>query len=195
MTRKLIKFTALLIITLSFSISITHAFVYEQQTQNLTQTIKNTKLWIDSFDLTRDQWSKQGASPYLDAQDEPRNYVFGRPNGLGSQGGDQIGDFGFENHSGAVTINSVILRVYGRASPSFPDLKYFSVYLWNGSSWYRVMDFKGEKAYVWKEVNVSLYLDTWDKINRAKIYLETEAEGQKGARQACDAALLVVDYE
>ena len=195
MTRQLIKVTVLLIITLSLSISMTYGFVYEQQSRNVTQTIRNTKLWVDSFDSTRDQWTKQGASPYLNAQDEPRNYVFGQPNGAGSQGGDQIGDFGFENHSGTGTINSVMLRVYGRASPSFPDLKYFSVYLWNGSSWTRIMDFKGEKAYVWKEVNVSSHLNTWSRINGAKIYLETEAEGQKGARQACDAALLVVDYE
>ncbi len=195
MTRKLIKVTALLTITLSLSISMTYGFVYEQQSQNVTQTIRNTKLWVDSFDSTRDQWTKQGSSPYLDAQDEPRNYVFGQPNGPGSQGGDQIGDFGFENHSGTGTINSVMLRVYGRASPSFPDLKYLSVYLWNGSSWNRIMDFKGEKAYAWKEVDVSSHLNTWSRINGAKIYLETEAEGQKGARQACDAALLVVDYE
>ncbi len=173
----------------------TYAFVCEQQSQNVTQTIRNTKLWVDSFDLTIDQWAKKGSSPYLNAQDEPLNQVYGQPNGLGSQGGDRIGDFGFENHSGTGTINSVMLRVYGRASPAFPDLKYFSVYLWDGSSWNRVMDFKSERCFVWKEVDVSLYLDTWDKINGAKIYLETEAEGQKGARQACDAAVLIVDYE
>jgi len=36
------------------------------------------------------------------------------------------------------------------------------------------MDIKGEGSYVWKEADVSSYLDTWDKVNGAKIYLRTE---------------------
>lgn len=182
-------------VVLSVSVSVTYAFVYEQRSQNLTQTIRNTKLWVDSLNLTKDQWAKKGSSPYLNLQDTPLSHVYGQPNGPGSQGGDQIGDFGFEDHPGTGTINSVMLKVYGCASPAFPDLKYFSVYLWDGTSWNKMMDFKGERTFVWKEVDVTPYLDTWDKINEAKIYLETEAEGQKGARHACDAALLVIDFE
>ena len=195
MTRKLIKITAILIAALSISVSLAYAFVYEQQLQNVTQIIKDTKLWVDSFDSTRDQWAKNGSSPYLDVQDDPTNYVYGEPDGVGSQDGEQIGDFGFEDHSQTGTINSVILRIYGHGNPSRPNQNFFSVHLWDGTSWNEVMDFRGEANYIWKEVDVSAYLDTWDKVNGAKIYLEAEARGLNRAGQACDAAVLVVDYQ
>jgi len=195
MTRNANSVIGALFILLSISITVVCAFVYEQRLQNVTQSIKNTQLWVNSFDATRDQWAKKNISPYLNAQDFPDNYVYGETRGVGSNDGDQIGDFGFEDHSQTGTINSVKLRVYGRARPASPNENYFSVYLWDGSTWNQVMDFRGQHSFVWKEVDVSSYLNTWDKINGAKIYLETEAIGENWGRQICDAALLVVDYE
>jgi len=152
-------------------------------------------LYVDSFDATKDQWVKNGSSPYLDAQDEPNNYVYSPLEGNGSKNGDQIGDFGFEDASQTGTIISVKLRVYGHASTSNPDQCYFSVHLWNGSSWTEIMDFEGEGNYVWKEVDVSSYLDNWDKVNGAEIFLRTEDAGslEKG-EHACDAAFIRVNY-
>ena len=190
------QITGFLFIMLSISIAVVSAFVYEQQSQNVTQTIQNTKLYVNSFDATRDQWAKMGLSPYLDAQDEPSNYVCGENAGPGSTNGDQIGDFEFEDISQTGPINSVVLRVYGHASATKPNQCYFLVYLWDGTSWTQVMDFKGETAYVWIEADVSANLNTWDKINGAKIYLSTEAKGGGNGEggQACDAALLVIDF-
>jgi len=152
-------------------------------------------LYVDSFDATKDQWAKVGSSPYLDAHDEPNNYVYSPLEGNGSKDGDQIGDFGFEDANQTGTIVSVKLRVYGHASTSNPDQCYFSIHLWNGSSWIEIMNFKGEGNYVWKEIDVSSYLDNWDKVNGAEIYLRTEdpASLEKG-EHACDAAFIRVNY-
>jgi hypothetical protein len=57
------------------------------------------------------------------------------------------------------------------------------------------MDFQNEGSYEWKETDVSSSLDTWDKINGAKVYLQTEdPEGEDKGEHACDAALLRVEY-
>jgi len=183
-----------LFIFVAIAIALTSGYIFESQQNSLTQTIKNTMLWVDSFDATRNEWAVNGSSPYLDAVDAPTNIVYGEINGLGSQWGDQIGDFGFEDHQASGTINSVKLRVRGKARSSAPNTCYFIVYLWDGSSWQNVMSFKGEGSYVWKEVDVTSILNTWDKINGAKIYLETISLGIDRGGQECDAALLIVDY-
>ena len=152
-------------------------------------------LWVNSFDAIRNQWAMTGSSPYLDAQDEPNNYAFVIDEGEGSEHGDQCGDFGFENTTQTGTISSVKLRVYGHCSPMKPVKCHFSVWLWDGSSWNSVMNFQNEASYVWKETNVTAYLDTWAKINGAKIYLQTEdPEGEIKGGHECDAASLQVEY-
>ena len=57
------------------------------------------------------------------------------------------------------------------------------------------MNFQNEASYVWKETNVTAFLDTWAKINGAKIYLQTEdPEGEITGGHECDAASLQVEY-
>jgi len=184
----------ILFLILGISISVTYAYVYEQRVQYVSQTIKNSHLWVDSFDATNTQWLTTGTSPYLDAQDEPNNYVYSEVRGAGANQGDLMGDFGFEDHDTTGTINSVKLRVYGRADTSKPNQQYFTVWLWDGTSWNEVISFRGEASWTWKETDVTQYLDTWEKINQAKIRLQTEATGINGGGHACDAALLIVDY-
>ena len=184
----------LFFIFLAFTISLTSGYIYENQLHNVTQTIKNSRLYVDSFDATSTQWLTAGTAPYLDAQDEPNNYVYTVVRGAGSKDGDLMGDFGFEDHDTTGTINSVTLRVYGRADPSKPLQRYFSVWLWDGNSWNEVMNFRGEGSWTWKEVDVTQYLNTWNKINQAKIRLQTEVIGVTGGGHACDAAVLVIDY-
>ncbi len=191
MTRKTNQIISFLFTVLSVSITLTYAYVYDQYSQNLTQTIKNTKLWVDSFDNSRHatSWVTQGSSPYLNAQDEPNNYVYTDR----AVGGDQIGDFGFEDHAQTGTINSIKLKMYGHAYQYTPNDDYFDVYLWDGNSWNKVMSFQGLPNYVWQEAVVTSYLNTWQKVNGAKIYLEKIGK-LKRSGIACDAALLVVDY-
>ena len=105
-----------------------------------------------------------------------------------------MGDFGFEDHGTTGTINSVKLRVYGRADTSRPNQRYFVVLLWDGVSWNQVISFRGENSWTWKEVDVTQYLNTWDKINQTKIRLQTKVLGPSGGGHACDAAVLTVDY-
>jgi len=121
--------------------------------------------------------------------------VYSPLRGNGSKDGDQIGYFGFEDANQTGTIVSVKLWVYGHASTSNPDQCYFSVHLWNGSSWTEIMNFEGEGNYVWKEVDVSSYLDNWDKVDGAEIFLRTEDPASlEIGEHACDAAFIQVNY-
>jgi len=196
MPKKAKQMVGLLFILVGISIPAVSAFVYQQQSLGIAQTIRNTQLWVNNFDATRDQWVKNGSSPYLEAQDEPNNCVYGEKAGIGSRNGDQIGDFEFEDTNQTGTIISVKLRVYGHASTTKPNQCYFSVCLWDGTSWTKVMEVKGGNVYAWIEADVSSHLTTWGQINGAKIYLITEAKGGGSGEggQACDSALLVIDY-
>ena len=99
---------------------------YTATTTITPNSVETLDLYIDSFDATKDLWAKVGSTPYLDAQDEPNNYIYSPFQGNGSKHGDQIGDFGFENTTQTGTIISVKLRVYGHASTSNPDECYYA---------------------------------------------------------------------
>ncbi|MFX0014823.1 MAG: hypothetical protein ACFFB2_00520 [Promethearchaeota archaeon] len=165
-------------------------------TEEDINTINQISLEVDSWEITRNKWAKTGASPYLDNQTQPEvNEVHGVANAVGSKNGDEMGDFGFQDINILGTLASVKLRVYGHASPSYPTETYFSVHLWNGSAWNEVMDFSNEPNFIWKEVDVSTYINTWAKVNSSKIFLRTEDPGgNKYGEQLCDIAILQVNY-
>jgi hypothetical protein len=150
-------------------------------------------LEVDSWNITRNKWGKTGTSPYLDNQSQPEvNEVHGKT-GI-NKNGDEIGDFGFQDTNDLGTIISVKLRVYGHANPSYPTDAYFSVHLWNGSTWIEVMDFLDNSSAVWKEVDISTHVNTWTKINETKIFLRIEDPGgNKYGDQVCYMALLQID--
>jgi len=172
----------------------------DKQNDTLTEvdinTVNQINLEVDSWDISRNQWAKTGASPYLDNQTQPSvNEVHGKANAAGSKNGDEIGNFGFQDTNILGTIESVKLRVYGHANPSYPTEGYFTVHLWNGSTWNEVMNFSGEPNFVWKEVDISSYINTWTKVNGTKIFFRTEDPGgNKYGEQICDIAILQVSY-
>ena len=141
---------------------------YDSAFDNLTEDISNgvvsEDLYVDSWDSSRDEWAEYGDSPYLDTQDQPLSYVYGVPGGTGSDDGDQIGDFGFENPSSNGSLSGVTLHVYGRAYEVKPDEAYFTVWLWDGSSWTQKLSFQDESVWKWKSVDVTSVLNTWQKI-------------------------------
>ncbi len=82
-------------------------------------------LYVDSFDGQQMDWMRNGSSPFLDAKDMT-NFVYGEKGGTGSNHGDRIGAFDFQDINPKGTIISVTLGVYGRASPTKPGSCYFS---------------------------------------------------------------------
>ncbi|MFX1508432.1 MAG: hypothetical protein ACFFDC_20320, partial [Promethearchaeota archaeon] len=162
----------------------------EENTSEATQI----DLEVNSWDISRNKWSKSGSSPYLDNQTNPSNDVYVESKATGSKNGDEVGNFGFQKPHLTGSIISVKLRVYGHANSISPSDTYFSVHLVNSTSEVYIMNFSGEPNFIWKEVDVSSYLNTWSKINDSKIFLRTEDNGSKSGGLVCDIAILRVTY-
>ncbi|MFX0123086.1 MAG: hypothetical protein ACFFAE_05570 [Candidatus Hodarchaeota archaeon] len=170
--------------------------IYDMLTEAENIQTKSLDLYVDSWNGWQDNWERKGIWPYLDAQDEPSSYVYGVRDGKGSSDGDLTGEFDFADTNPIGMIQSVKLWVYGRAHPIDPRKSYFSVYLWDGSKWSEKMSFYNQQNWGWIEVDITSDINTWSQINGAKIFLRTEdPQGEKKGEQACDAALIHVEYK
>ncbi|NQU98226.1 hypothetical protein HQ533_02060 [Candidatus Woesearchaeota archaeon] len=144
-------------------------------------------LYVDALGTEKPPttWIPVGTTPYLNAQDEPNHYVW-----IDRRNVETYGDFNFTNSSVSGTIDSVYLYVYGYKVSALDILL---IQLWNGSTWTPYTFTL--TAYGWQSYNVSTVLDTWAKIDGAKIYLDADNNipGGKGAIYV-DAAYLNVSY-
>ncbi len=144
-------------------------------------------LYVDALDNVRTGWDRLGGSPYLDTQNHPIDHVR-----LRDDRAEDIGDFSFQNSEKSLeTINSVVLRLYAWKEDVGDRL---GVYLWDSSSW--------DTAYTitrtsvgWTEFDVTARLDTWAKIDGAKIYLNGDTTVSENSRLLADCAVLRVDYD
>ncbi len=75
----------------------------------LTEIDYSTSEWldVDGFDATYNQWLVVGTSPYLEAQDQPINYVYEL-----KKGGDAVGWFDFQDTSFTSNALSVNISIY-----------------------------------------------------------------------------------
>jgi len=141
------------------------------------------ELYVDGLGAERGAWTRVGTTPYLDAQDQPSHYVHNAVKKA------EIGDFTFANtaHS-ADTLNSVTLYVYARkVGPPTLD-----IFLWNGTSWTDsglAVDVDG--LWSWEFVDVSAILDTWAKVDGAKMYIKQPNDIDQSE---VDAAYLLINY-
>ncbi len=143
-------------------------------------------LYVDIFDNTRTGWTRHGTDPYLDAQDYPTEYVW-----MGLDRTGSIGDFGFQNSSkSSETINSVTLGVYAWKENSQDTLW---VHLWDNSSWGNAHNVTRTSA-GWTEFDVTSRLDTWAKIDIAKIYLNGDTTQAENYRLFVDCTMLRINY-
>lgn len=139
-------------------------------------------LYVNGLGAERGAWTRVGASPYLDVQDQPTNYVHTAVKKA------EIGDFTFANttHS-ADTLNSVALYAYSRkVGPPTADFM-----IWNGTSWVDTglaQDVDG--LWSWESVAVAS-LDTWAKVDGAKLYLRQPNDEDQ---TEVDAAYLLCTY-
>jgi len=133
-------------------------------------------LYVNSV-VTPGAWDTIGSSPYLDAQDEPTNYISDN----GRNNNSDI--FGFEDAGQTdEVINSVTLYIYayGVASSNFSTfINATDTGLGPPASW------------GWVSVDVSAILTTWAEINAATIYFD---RGNTTNEAGVDAAYLYVDY-
>jgi hypothetical protein len=140
------------------------------------------EIYTNAFSARLTGWTVTGSSPYL--QNTNTDYIRTAVNLR------EEGDWTFPNSAGSGTINSVKLEFEGYLSTA--GCGTVEVYVWDGSSWIDVATIVFDTAYSWKEVDVSTVLNTWAKINGAKVYVHYD----RGVAGTCYVRRLTrkVDY-
>jgi len=125
------------------------------------------EVYTNAFDATYVAWIEVGSSPYLHNTDT--DYIYRLTSKTLTY---KEGCWSFPNSAGSGTINSVKLRFEDYRSNLAGDAG-VDVYVWDGTSWvYASCLSSYHTSYAWEELDVSSILNTWDKINGAKVYLE-----------------------
>ncbi len=139
-------------------------------------------LYVNDDDETRTGWTRIGANPYLDAIDYNTNYIYA------TVAGKEVGNFSFtDSGKSTETINSVTVQIYAQQSNS----KNLQVFVWDGSSWTSLGTQTLTTSWRWENYTATTVLDTWAKIDGAKIYLRTESGA---GTYEVDCARLQVNY-
>jgi hypothetical protein len=140
-------------------------------------------LYVNADDETRTDWTRVGTNPYLDVIDYPTNFVNVTGNNL------QIGDFNFtDSGKSTETINSVEVQLYTKQTSSSKNLE---VFVWDGYSWASLADVFLPTSWGWVNWTATTELDTWTKIDGAKIYITTQSAA---GTYEVDCARLKVNY-
>jgi len=141
-------------------------------------------LYVNSNDTSRMDWSEIGIQPYLDVVD----HDLGEPNYVATDVGDALeGDFGFmDSGRSTETITSVTVQIYGLHATG----NNLEVFVWDSSSWTSLGEQAFTSSWGWVNYTATTVLNTWAKIDAAKIYLKTSASGIYNV----DCARLQVEY-
>ncbi len=187
----------MLFIMLSFSIPAVYAFVYKQRSHNLTQTIIDVGggpllLYVNDDDESKTDWDRIGTNPYLDAIDYNTHYISISTNKIKS-----VGDFDFDDSGkSSETINSITLQLYAESAVVGNNLTVeLFVYVSESEQFWESLGSQEIPTSVdWMSWDVTSWLDTWIKLDRAKISIHTDPPS--GAPSSCyvDCARLQVDY-
>jgi len=138
-------------------------------------------LYVNSNDTSRMNWAEIGVQPYLDAVDHPANLI------ATNVKNDLEGDFFFMDCGKSTeTITSVTVQIYGTHATG----KQLEVFVWNSSSWTSLGAEAMPSSWGWVNYTATTVLDTWAKIDAAKIYLKASATDTYNV----DCARLQVEY-
>ena len=119
------------------------------------------EVYTNAFSARLTAWIETGNSPYL--QDTNTDFIE-----MEEESGDE-GDWTFPNSAGSGTINSVKLRLEARKSAATSGST--RVYVWDGSAWKSLGGLSLTTSYAWYELDVTSILNSWAKINGAKVYV------------------------
>ena len=120
------------------------------------------EVYTNSFDATYVAWIETGVTPYL--QDTDADYIRTSTNAY------KEGNWSFPASTGSGTINSVKVRFEAWVTAELCGQ--FYVYVWDGASWVNAGTVTPDVAVGWSEIDVSSILNTWEKINGAKVYIQ-----------------------
>ena len=142
-----------------------------------------TFLYANSYDGFRTDWTRVGNSPYLSGIDYNSNYIYTNKNNY------KIGDFGFEDSGlSSETIQNVTIQLYTKQTTANNPIQLF---VWDGSSWYSLGLSTPTTSWTWLNYTATIRLDSWIKINSAKIYIQTATAS---GLYEVDCARLMIDY-
>jgi hypothetical protein len=135
-------------------------FCREVSTRSIT-------LNVDGLGADYTGWSRTGTTPYLNLRDYPLGYVRGSNDAIGyftledaAQGSADRTHYPVNNLP-----TEVVLQVYCQKDGSVGN---FDVYVHDGASETKVGTIT-PSSWGWQEINVKSVLDTWAKINAAKV--------------------------
>jgi len=140
-------------------------------------------LYVNADDENKTDWSRTGTNPHLDAIDYNASYVYVSGNNM------LVGDFGFtDSGKSTETINNVTVQLYAKQSLVDNNLE---VTVWNGSVWASLGVQGTPSSWGWMNWTATTELDTWTKIDGAKIYIQSRVAA---GTYEVDCARLQVDY-
>jgi hypothetical protein len=140
-------------------------------------------LYVNADDGSWTDWTRVGTNPYLDAIDYSANFV----NVSGNL--KLVGDFNFtDSGKSTETIDSVEVQLYAKQSGTNNNLE---VFVWDGSSWPSLSTQVTPMSWGWMNWTATTELDTWTKIDGAKIYIKSKSA--VGTYEV-DCARLKVNY-
>ncbi len=140
-------------------------------------------LYVNSDDENKTEWSRAGTNPYLDAIDYNASYVYVSGNNK------VVGDFGFtDSEKSAEPISNVTVQLYAKQSLVGNNLE---VFVWNGTIWTSLGIQGTPSSWDWMNWTATAELNTWTKIDGAKIYIRSRAPS--GTFEV-DCARLQIDY-
>ena len=182
------RVTIAALLSISMIIPVVTAYVYQQGSQSLNQTILDVQqlsLYVDGYDVSTKGWTRVGTSPYLDAIDYPTSY-------LTVKGGNKlIGDFDFgDSGMTTETIVNVTIQVYALNSRSGDSIE---VSLWNGSAWASLGSREVPVSWGWMTWDATPRLNSWGLIDGARIYLRW-SPGSGSYDVYVDCARILVEF-
>ena len=142
-------------------------------------------LYVNGDDGARTGWKRIGTNPYLDAIDYDTNYLSVKATNK------EAGNFDFtDSGKSKETIDNVTVQLYVKQSRAGDSLE---VFVWNGSAWTSLGLKEIPTSWNWVNWTASAQLNSWTKIDGAKIYFVSYR--QPGTNEfLVDCARLQVDY-
>jgi len=121
-------------------------------------------LYVDGFGAEKDEWAKVGNIPYLDWG--AADYVWEATDG------DETGDYTFDDTAQVGHPKVVEVQLYVKRNVGTDTV---TVWIHDGVGWHNAGTITPDADYSWKSLDVSAILNTFVKINAAKMYLHYNA--------------------
>lgn len=145
-------------------------------------------LYVDGFNSVLEEWDETGATPWLN--DNTGNYI---STSVDEEWHEEFA-FADSGSEGIETINSVVFYIELTGPSARND--FVLCYLHDGTDWVQVLSQDPDNdAYGWFNVDVSTTLDSWTKIDGAKLKIQYQRSGSPSTETIyARRSYLYVDY-